>query len=274
MAVKAKKTSRKKADSAAQSAPVAHVSITPYVREFDASGSNLPIERQKAIFREIEIGCAILVESKRRQYEKETKTCSVPSGKFGLGLLGGGAPMRPDGTYVLPPWENTPLKAFALSFDIVLGVSERLAEPVADVLRIGAWNLSNVRDLLSWPHSGASDYLIRRGIHNLADSITSGSQKSMLLAELSAKKKAQKKQLDSAQKAGAMKRVADAKAARELATKTLFPQWRKANPDADKVEGYKHCAKVLTDRNYKNANGASISWNTVKEYFRKPRTKK
>jgi hypothetical protein len=274
MAVTAKKTIKKKANGIAQILSGDQPRVKLYEREFDALSSKLPIEEQKAIFREIEIACDILVESKRRRYEKEAETYSVQDAGFGLGLLGGGTPKRPDGTYILPPWENTPLKAFALNLDIAFGVAQRITHSVTDVLRIGAWNLSNVRDRLAWPHSGASDYLIRRGIHNLADSITHSSQTTMVLAESSAKKAAQRKQLKEAQKVGVDKRIEAAKYARELVTKTLFPDWRKANLDADKVEGYKHCEKVLTDRGYRNANGAPITWKTVKEYFRKPRMKK
>jgi hypothetical protein len=88
------------------------------------------------------------------------------------------------------------------------------------------------------------------------------------------KKKKNEDQLAEARKREAEKRSKAAEGARKLAKDTLYPEWRAKHPDDDKVEGYKHCAKVLTEGAYKNANGAPITWKTVKGYFRKPRTKK
>ena len=82
------------------------------------------------------------------------------------------------------------------------------------------------------------------------------------------------RQIKEAQKQQSRQRHEAAEAARTLVKETLFPEWRKANPDADKTEGYRHCANVLIARGYKTANRTQITWRTVKEYFRKPRKKK
>ena len=84
----------------------------------------------------------------------------------------------------------------------------------------------------------------------------------------------QRAQLDKARGTQNKLRTELAKKARDLATATLFPEWRKSNPDADATIGYDHVAAVLSRDGYRNANGATITGKTVKEYFRKPRRKK
>lgn len=88
------------------------------------------------------------------------------------------------------------------------------------------------------------------------------------------KEKKRMKQIKEAQAKQAKERKQKAADSRTLVTETLFPEWRKANPDADKTTGYRHCAKVLTDRGYKSANGSAITWETVKAYFRTKRSTK
>lgn len=83
-----------------------------------------------------------------------------------------------------------------------------------------------------------------------------------------------KKQLNEARSRQNLQRREAAETARSLAIQTLFPQWRKANQDSAATRGYEHVATVLTERGYKNANGAAITWKTVKGYFRKPRKTK
>lgn len=85
------------------------------------------------------------------------------------------------------------------------------------------------------------------------------------------KKKANEVQLKKAQKAQANERSEKAKSARTLATETLYPEWKKSHPHERAMAGYRHCADVLTGRGYKNANGAPITKDTVKAYFRKPK---
>lgn len=87
-----------------------------------------------------------------------------------------------------------------------------------------------------------------------------------------AKEDAHSDQIKEAQKAQAKARHEAALGARQLVIDTLYPEWRKANQDADKTTGYRHCANVLTGRGYKSANGTPITWMTVKAYFRKTRT--
>ena len=88
------------------------------------------------------------------------------------------------------------------------------------------------------------------------------------------KEKANKVQLKTAQETQAKARSEKAKAARELATSTLYPEWQKSNANEAAMVGYRHCARILTQQGYKNANGAAITSTTVKAYFKKPKTAK
>ena len=88
------------------------------------------------------------------------------------------------------------------------------------------------------------------------------------------KKKKNLDQIKAVQRKQADDRSAKAKAARALVKTTLYPDWKKANPNEKANVGYRHCAHVLTGQGYKNANGAAISGSTVKGYFQKRKTTK
>lgn len=92
--------------------------------------------------------------------------------------------------------------------------------------------------------------------------------------DAASKKKARLNNLETGRAKVIAARIDAAKEARDLCVNTLFPDWKGHNPTAPKIEGFRHCADVLTQRGYVTANKSPVTSETVKGYFRKPRRKK
>ncbi len=253
-------------------------------------------QQRATILADLEACCVALA---RRLQDDFEALSNAPSETTTHGLLGAMyQKVDATGKAAFAPWETTPLRTLALNPAIATPIAKTHGVTMSDVLSIGALSLPDSRHNVFFAGTGASTFFTRMAIQNLASYLVANEGWSEAIAVATAQERKlsqsnavneelqttyrdsneKREKQDAALAKGRVianaNRTAKTSGKRDTA-KTLFSEWRqhRDNLTADHARGYDHVARIFNEWRWTTANGSKFTGNTIKEYFRAPRSR-